>query len=687
MVIRRACSALATAACAQVVGLVLVVTPGLAHTPSDVGSFAAPHIGFGGVAVEQSTQDVFVMDDGSEVVQKFSAGGAALLTEFNASETPATRFNPAYSGGVAVDESSTPSKGDVYVAAGGFGVVDKFKPKAGGAGEYEYMCELTGPGGGCTREGGEPTTSFSPFVVGVAIDSQGDVYVADYLGKAIYEFGAEGGYLGKLEGKDITVPFDVATGPGNVVYVNNFSGTTVKVNVNAAHEVASESILDPHETGGVAVDPGTGDVYVTDAEGGWHVAVYGPNGAIVENFATKGELTEASRIAYSTHDGRTYVVDKGAEQVVVYAEGPEVETGRASGVGSSGGMLNGTVSPNDPSAEWRFEYGETSSYGAVTSAGTVTSRGAVSAAAEGLKPGAEYHYRLAATNSRGTVHGSDMTFLTGGSVTDKPAFASNVSQSTATLNATIDPGSLVTSYHFVYGLTAQYGSVLPLPDLFIEDGVGDVKVSLALTGLQAGRTYHFAVVITDAAGVFTGPDQAFTTASVPLPVVSTGGSSAVSQGAATLAGTIDPLGWGAVYHFEYGTSTAYGASWPTADVKLGALVGNQPVQIVVGGLQPATTYHYRLVASNPGGTSYGSDEMFTTSQYPASVVQETPVLTVSLGFLNPESQTGKSRSRSLSRAQKLTNALNACRRKPKRQRGQCEKQARARYGPVTKKKK
>jgi len=36
------------------------------------------------------------------------------------------------------------------------------------------------------------------------------------------------------------------------------------------------------------------------------------------------------------------------------------------------------------------------------------------------------------------------------------------------------------------------------------------------------------------------------------------------------------------------------------------------VSAAVGSLSENTTYHFRIVATNPGGTSYGSDEMFTT---------------------------------------------------------------------------
>ena len=44
----------------------------------------------------------------------------------------------------------------------------------------------------------------------------------------------------------------------------------------------------------------------------------------------------------------------------------------------------------------------------------------------------------------------------------------------------------------------------------------------------------------------------------------------------------------------------------------GSEVGVHPVSVLVNGLQPSTTYHYRLVATSNAGTSDGGDVSFTT---------------------------------------------------------------------------
>ncbi len=122
-------------------------------------------------------------------------------------------------------------------------------------------------------------------------------------------------------------------------------------------------------------------------------------------------------------------------------------------------------------------------------------------------------------------------------------------------------------------------------------------------------------------------------------MVLTGGASEVGLGAATLLGSVDPQGFETSYFFEYGPSTAYGSRWPGIGVALGGLSGAQPVVSYVQNLLPGRLYHYRLVASDPGGTEYGADQTFQTLEYPASVIQEAPVLKTPIG-INPETRAG-----------------------------------------------
>jgi len=96
---------------------------------------------------------------------------------------------------------------------------------------------------------------------------------------------------------------------------------------------------------------------------------------------------------------------------------PNVITGSATKVTVNSATLNGTVYPNGFLTTYYFEYGPTTSYGNTTpnppqSAGSGTSDVSVSANVTGLTSNTIYHYRLVATNSLGTTHGWDMTFMT-----------------------------------------------------------------------------------------------------------------------------------------------------------------------------------------------------------------------------------------------------------------------------------
>ncbi|HEV2062197.1 MAG TPA: hypothetical protein VGR12_05030, partial [Solirubrobacteraceae bacterium] len=97
------------------------------------------------------------------------------------------------------------------------------------------------------------------------------------------------------------------------------------------------------------------------------------------------------------------------------------------------------------------------------------------------------------------------------------------------------------------------------------------------------------------------------------PAATTGGAFALSTTSATLNGIVNPAtrAFGTTYRFEYGTTTAYGGS--TADVTLAGGTEDRAVSAVVERLQPATTYHYRLVATNRSGTTTGADRTFTTA--------------------------------------------------------------------------
>src|SRR6202035_4414607 len=81
------------------------------------------------------------------------------------------------------------------------------------------------------------------------------------------------------------------------------------------------------------------------------------------------------------------------------------------------------------------------------------------------------------------------------------------------------------------------------------------------------------------------------------PAGVTSAASAVSGTQATLNGTVNPEGVDAKYHFEYGTE-AENYSSSTAEGDAGSGTSAMAVSRTVTGLQPGTTYHFRIIADS-----------------------------------------------------------------------------------------
>jgi hypothetical protein len=184
--------------------------------------------------------------------------------------------------------------------------------------------------------------------------------------------------------------------------------------------------------------------------------------------------------------------------------------------------------------------------------------------------------------------------------------ASSIAPTSARLNGSVTPNGRSTIWWFEYGTSTSYGSKTSQHNA--GSGTARIDVSATLTQLAVATTYHYRLVAKNDAGTSLGGDRTFST-SLP-PGVTTGIPRDVAHASATATGAVDPRGRKTTWYFEYGTSTAYGARTSSKSAGSGKAV---PVTAPLSKLSPATTYHYRLVATSDAGTSRGSDVSFTTT--------------------------------------------------------------------------
>lgn len=135
-------------------------------------------------------------------------------------------------------------------------------------------------------------------------------------------------------------------------------------------------------------------------------------------------------------------------------------------------------------------------------------------------------------------------------------------------------------------------------------------LNVDLTNLAPGAKYHYRVVLTDGVREYFGADQTFDTRATVSPDLSTGPATRVTATTAKLEGRLTPMGLDTTCWFELGTDTTYGSS--TTPFYAGKELTPRTVVDAVAGLSPQTTYHYRVVASNAAGTTFGDDRSFAT---------------------------------------------------------------------------
>jgi hypothetical protein len=188
-----------------------------------------------------------------------------------------------------------------------------------------------------------------------------------------------------------------------------------------------------------------------------------------------------------------------------------------------------------------------------------------------------------------------ITYIPGPSAVTEAA--SGVVQTSATLNATVNPdGRTVTDCQFEYGPTDLYGSLAPCEPP-PGSGVSAVTVSAPLMGLSPKSPYHFRIVATNEGGTSYGSDQTFET--LPNPPAVTGVSPDAGFESGETSVTISGTGFAEATAVKFGSTNATHFTINSAT----SITATAP---------PETPGTVQVTVANPGGTSpTGAADQFT----------------------------------------------------------------------------
>ena len=488
--------------------------------------------------------------------------------------------------GAAVDQST----GDLYVLDGDLKELEIYRLTATGA-----PADFPTTGTNKIKIAGLKIESESEIEIAVDASSgpaKGDIYFADYHNVEI--FSSSGAMLGQLKAEAGYNSAGVAVDSTGAVYVaDNHEGfSKIRKYVPTANPVTeadyAAELSIKQGVRNVAVDD-NGNVYAIYAVGGVNRFTALQFGAL----EAEGTLVDnrGYRLAVDTANDHVYVDE--VDRIVEFDE--------------TGELLSTTGEeelPAGPGSAGR-------SYGVAVSSAT----GDIYASR-----GATYY------DERNEPHDEARVLIYSGTPVIVPEASTeaptNVTDTSATLNGSVNPGGVAATYQFQYGTTTSYGSVTPASAEPVGSDSTAHQVSSELTGLAPGSTYHYRIVARNVNGATYGEDHVLYVHGSPTVVSAL--ARFIAQGSVELAGSVETHGLDTQAHLEYGTSTAYGESGPSKD--LGSEGSGTVYAEIEEGLAINTLYHFRVVASNSDGTVYGPDEEFRTA--PVATISEEAALGV-----------------------------------------------------------
>ncbi len=269
------------------------------------GQFEAPW----GLAIEQSTGDVYVSDYDADHIVKFTSGGSYLKITGSKGAGEGQLKDPE-----AIAVTST---GDLYVGDTGNHRVEEFNA----SGKYLSSFGKEGTGEG----------QFSKSIGGLAVDSSGDVWVSDSSNDRVEEFNSQGKYVrafgkeGSGEGQ-LSVPLGLAIS-GGTIYVADFDNDRIQEFNLEGKYIAQfggwgEENGQLKEPWAITADA-DGDLYVGD-RGPDRVEEFNPSGKFLAWLGVygtgEGQFDDPEGIATNT-SGDLYIDDSGNVRIQEWTPG------------------------------------------------------------------------------------------------------------------------------------------------------------------------------------------------------------------------------------------------------------------------------------------------------------------------------------------------------------------------------
>jgi hypothetical protein len=506
------------------------------------GTSASTFPAVGDLAFHDATRRLYVVAADSIEV--------STLVAFDASNPPAfpplAGFGPLslnrFDGSVGVDNTTTPTAGHVFFSVlnggapeGPIAGYDSTGAPLGGAFPIDPMVNPGEPYGGNLQ------------IHGIAVDSAGDVWVAQYGKSYILHYSPAGVFIDAVDTSGLKIvtstnplyPSAIAFDSEDNLYVGGGGGSSSDAawKLTAASGYSSATLLETGHIRGIAVDRATDHVLVITAE--QRVKEYDSSGALLATFAPDAVGVSLDGITVDSTNGYVYLADRTAKQVRVFgalSTFPDVSTGTPTAVGNTEATVSGSVDPDGVTlTECSFEFVTAKAFGesgfsdlssggsaaCTPSAGSIPADEgpqAVSATLTGLEMGVDYRFRLSAGNVNGDSKGENVGFSTTAPPLVETMGSPMRTATTIRLDAMVNPRNAPATYHFEYGPTTAYGSSTPAEPA----GSGDELelVSARAQGLQPGTTYHYRVVADNGnpLGPVFGEDRQMTTFAGDAPL-------------------------------------------------------------------------------------------------------------------------------------------------------------------------